>query len=531
MSIHGYSLVNGEPTLSGGAVFTGFNPQTGAALEPIFHSATLEDVDRAAELASEAFAIYGKLPGTEKGRFLRQIAAELELISGELVERAQRETALPEKRLQGEVGRTVGQLRLFAQVVAEGSWVAARIDPAEPKRTPLPRADLRSMLRPLGPVVVFGASNFPLAFSVAGGDTASALAAGNPVIVKAHPAHPGTSELVGQAICRSVVACGLPRGVFALLFDAGTEVGVSLVQHAKVKAVGFTGSLGAGRALMQMAAARPEPIPCFMEMGSSNPFFVLPEALRTRGPQIAKGLFASFTLGTGQFCTKPGLIFLPGNDHGDAFVAELVEQVKQAAPATMLTQGISRNYARGVERLEADESVEVLARASSVELSNEQGMPTLLQVSGQDLRKNRELAHEVFGPSAVIVRYESRAEMLALARDLEGQLTATVQGTDGDVEGYADLLSILEGKAGRLIVNGYPTGVEVCHAMVHGGPYPATSDSGTTSVGSQAIFRFARPVCYQDFPQGALPAELRDENPLGIWRLLNGEFTRTAVGE
>ena len=531
MSIHGYSLLNGKSIESSGTVFAGTDPQTGASLEPSFHSAFSEDVHRAACLAEEAFLSYGKLSGREKGRFLRQIAMEIELIAGELVERARLETALPEKRLQGEVGRTAGQLRLFAQVVEEGSWVTARIDPALPERTPLPRADLRSMLRPLGPVAIFGASNFPLAFSVAGGDTASAFAAGNPVLVKAHPAHPGTSELVGQAICRALQACNLPQGVFALLFDAGTEVGAALVQHPKVKAVGFTGSLTAGKALMKLAAARPEPIPCFMEMSGANPFFVLPEALRMRGSQIAKGLFASFTLGTGQFCTKPGLIFLPSNEDADTLVTELVGQVNQATPSTMLSQSICRNYSTGVEHRKSHDRVKLLAMAHpSGDANNAQGVPALLQIGGSDLLSDQDLAKELFGPCAILVRYESREEMIALALALEGQLTATVQGTDAELEAYADLISILEGKAGRLIFNGYPTGVEVCHAMVHGGPYPATSDSRSTSVGSQAIFRFARPVCYQDFPQASLPTELKDANPLGIWRLLDGEFTRAAVG-
>jgi len=532
MSIHGFSLLNGKSIENSGTIFAGLDPQTGASLDPPFHSASSQDVHLAAGLAEKAFLSYGKLSGREKGRFLRQIATEIEQISGDLVERARLESGLPEKRLQGEVGRTTTQLRLFAQVVEEGSWVTARIDPAEPKRTPLPRADLRSMLRPLGPVAVFGASNFPLAFSVAGGDTASALAAGNTVIVKAHPAHPGTSELVGQAISRSLHACDLPQGVFSLLFDAGTEVGVTLLQHPKVKAIAFTGSLTAGKALMKLAATRPEPIPCFMEMSSANPFFVLPEALKTRGSQISKALFGSFTLGTGQFCTKPGLIFLPRNEDADTLVAELVAQINQATPTTMLSQSICRNYSTGIEQRQAHGSVELLAMARASEDSgNSQGVPALFLISGGDLLRDQDLAKELFGPCAFIVRYESREEMIALTVALEGQLTATVQGTDSDLEGFADLISILEGKAGRLIFNGYPTGVEVCHAMVHGGPYPATSDSRSTSVGSQAIFRFARPVCYQDFPQAALPVELKDQNALGIWRLLNGEFTRAALGD
>jgi len=529
--LRGYSILKGEPREGTGATFAGFDPAAGIRLDPVFHSASMEDVDLAANLAGEAFAIYGKLSGREKSRFLRHIAAGIENIAAELVERAHRETALPEKRLQGEVGRTISQLRLFAQFVEEGSWVAARIDPAEPRRTPLPRADIRSVLRPLGPVAVFGASNFPLAFSVAGGDTASALAAGNPVIIKAHSAHPGTSELVGQVICRSVKECGLPAGVFALLFGTGAHVGSALVRHPKVKAVGFTGSLSAGKALMQLAAARLEPIPCFTEMSSTNPLFVLPEALRTRGAQIADGLFGSFTLGVGQFCTKPGLVFLPLNESSDALVAALVARVNQATASPMLTEGICKNYKTGVAQRQGHGSVELLAQTGSTEGTGAGHVsPALFEVSGSELLRDDELAHEIFGPSTLIVRYTNREELIALAQALEGQLTATLHGTDADIASFADLVDVLEQKAGRLVVNGFPTGVEVCHAMVHGGPYPATSDSRFTSVGTQAILRFARPVCYQDFPQAALPDELKDENPLGIWRLVNGAFTRDAVG-
>ncbi len=521
-------MIDGEARVGTGAVFAGFDPATGTRLDPAFHSASAEDVDLAANLAGEAFAIYSKLSGRDKCRFLRSIAAGIEGIAVELVQRAHRETALPEKRLQGELARTANQLRLFAQLVEEGSWVNARIDPAEPNRTPLPRADLRSMLRPLGPVAVFGASNFPLAFSVAGGDSASAFAAGNPVIVKAHSAHPGTSELVGQVICRSVRECGLPAGVFALLFGSGAQIGSALVKHPKVKAVGFTGSLSAGKALMQLAAARPEPIPCFTEMSSTNPLFVLPEALRTRAAQIADGLFGSFTLGVGQFCTKPGLVFLPKDEFADALVAGLVTRVEKAAASAMLTEGICRSYKTGVTQRQRHNSVELLAQPDSTESAGHV-FPALFQVNGGELLRDGELAKEIFGPSTLIVRYGDRNELIALAHGLEGQLTATLHGTDADLAAFADLIEILERKAGRLIVNGYPTGVEVCNAMVHGGPYPATSDSRFTSVGSQAILRFVRPVCYQDFPQAALPEELKDGNPLGIWRLVNGAFTRDAL--
>ena len=522
----GQSIVNGETLRGTGSEFAGLNPVTGARLDPVYHSATAEDVALAATLAGEAFDIYSKLSGAEKGRFLRHIADGLEAITAEVVARAQQETALPEARLKGEVARTVNQLRMFAGMIEEGSWSMARIDPALPDRKPLPRADIRSVLRPLGPVAVFGASNFPLAFSVAGGDTASALAAGNPVIVKAHSAHPGTSEMVGQVIANSVRACGLPAGTFAVLFGSGVQVGGALVQHPEIKAVGFTGSLSAGKALMQMAASRPEPIPCFMEMSSTNPLFVLPEALRTRPAQIAAGLFGSFTLGVGQFCTKPGLVFLPRNESADELVAELVSLVQKGAASPMLTEGICKSYKAGVAARGKNSRVALLAEPAQSADANGHVSPVLFEVTAKDLLDEPDLALEIFGPSTLVVRYADKKELLALARDLEGQLTATLHGTEADIAAFADLVSILERKAGRLVVNGFPTGVEVCHAMVHGGPFPATSDSRHTSVGSQAIYRFVRPVCYQDFPQAALPAELKDENPLGILRLLDGVYTR-----
>lgn len=529
LNLRGNSIVGGESREGAGAAFYGVNPATGERLQPVYRCASVADLNLAADLAWEAFDVYGRLPGREKARFLRHIADGLEAVVPELVERANRETALPEARLKGESARTINQLRLFAQVVEEGSWVNARIDPAQPDRKPLPRSDLRSMMRPLGPVAVFGASNFPLAFSVAGGDTAAAFAAGNPVIVKAHHAHPATGEMVGQIIARSVKQCGLPPGVFALLFGPGSEIGTALVEHPNVKAVGFTGSLSAGKALMQRAAARPEPIPCFMEMSSVNPVFVLPEALRTRAAQVGAGLFGSFTLGVGQFCTKPGLVFLPRDADADALVAEVKAQVEKAAASPMLTEGISKSYRTGIAGRQAQGAVDTVGQAASAGAASSYAAPVVMLIGGKDLLANPELATEVFGPSTLVVRYENREELLALARSLEGQLTATLHGTGVDLAAFADLIAILERKAGRLVVNGFPTGVEVCHAMVHGGPYPATSDGRATSVGTYSIYRFARPVCYQDFPQASLPEELKDANPLGIWRLVDGQFTRDAV--
>lgn len=526
----GQSIVNGQQKQGSGGSFSGVDPASGVQLDPVYSSASLEDLELAASLAEEAFAVYSRTPARARARFLRHVAQGLEGIAAEVVERANKETGLPEARLKGELARTVNQFRVFAQVVEEGSWTNARIDPAQPERKPLPRADIRSVLRPLGPVAVFGASNFPLAFSVAGGDTASALAAGNPVIVKAHPAHPGASELVGQVVSRSVRESGLPAGVFALLFDAGTQLGSALVAHPAIKAVGFTGSLAGGRALMQIAAARPEPIPCFMEMGSTNPLFVLPGALKTRAAEIANGLFGSFTLGVGQMCTKPGLIYLPQNEDAEPLVDALKVLVNQSSASVMLTHSICRNHAKGMILRQSHERVEALGHGAPPAGSNgAYAAPALFQASGRDMLEDPELAKEIFGPSALIVRYNDAGELTALAAALEGQLTVTVHGTDADIAAHADLLAALERKAGRLIVNGFPTGVEVCNAMIHGGPYPATSDSRTTSVGTLAIYRFARPVCYQNFPQAALPDELKDENPLGIWRLVDGQFTREAV--
>jgi alpha-ketoglutaric semialdehyde dehydrogenase len=531
VEIRGHSLVAGVPAPSTetGAGFRGVNPATGTALEPEFFSATDASVDHAVQAAQVAFASFGASCGKVRGALLRAIADRLESVREPLTERAHLETALPMARLQGELARTTGQLRLFAQVAEEGSWVNARIDRALPDRTPLPRPDLRSMLRPLGPVAVFGASNFPLAFSVAGGDTASALAAGNPVIVKAHPAHPGTSEIAARAIADSILVQGLPGGIFSLLLDSGTQVGVALVEHPGIKAVGFTGSLAAGRALMDRAASRPEPIPCFTEMSSTNPVFLLPGALRERGAQIARELFGSVTLGAGQFCTKPGLVFLP-QSAVPALVPSLQELTQHAVSHVLLTAGIARQFAKEVSKRTAATGMKVVASAPNAEAA--QGFcaaTTLLLIDTAALAAHPEWGEEVFGPTALLVAWDDRSAMLQAAQALHGHLTATLIGTPQDLEEFRDLIAVLETKVGRLIVNGYPTGVEVSHAMVHGGPYPATSDARFTSVGTQAILRFARPVCYQNFPIALLPEELHNGNPLGLLRMVDGVLTREGL--
>lgn len=507
-------------------LFRAVNPATGREIDPPFASARPEDVHRAAQLAAQAASAFALLSGRERAAFLRAIAAELTADGAEIVERAQLETGLPLPRLEGELARTTGQLRLFAEVIEDGSWVDARIDEALPDRKPLPRSDIRSMLRPLGPVAVFGASNFPLAFSVAGGDTASALAAGNPVIVKAHPAHPGTSELAGRAVVRAVQSCALPAGVFSLLFDSGIDVGVALVKHPAIKAVAFTGSAGGGQALMRLAASRPEPIPCYAEMGSTNPLFILPGAMRERASALAQGLQTSFTLGSGQFCTKPGLIFLP--DRGaDAFLDQLRAGVSALGPHGMLTPSIAQRYNTAVQDRLASGNAEWIAGMDAAPLlDGAAGGAAVFSVPLASFDQSPHLEEEIFGPTTLLVHYGEPDDLVATAQRLHGHLTATIHGTEDDLRSAADLVRVLETKVGRLLFNGYPTGVEVCHAMVHGGPFPATSDSRTTSVGTRAILRFARPVCYQDFPDAALPAELRRGNPLRIQRMLNGGYTR-----
>lgn len=520
------SLIDNVEQHGSGARFQAVNPADGKTLEQEFIAATAKDVDRAAELAAAAAPVFAAISKDERAKFLCAIADELTAAGAAIVERAMLETGLPRPRLEGELARTTGQLRLFAEVVEEGSWVDARIDEALPERKPLPRSDVRSMMRPLGPVAVFGASNFPLAFSVAGGDTASAFAAGNPVVVKAHPAHPGTSELAGRAVMRAVEKSKLPSGVFALLFDQGIDVGTTLVQHPAIQAVAFTGSAGGGQALMRLAATRPQPIPCYAEMGSTNPLFILPGALRERGTDLAKGLQTSFTLGSGQFCTKPGLVFVPEKDAGQ-FLDALRGGVSALGGHGMLTPGIAGRYNDAVAGRRAAGKAEWVAGFDGEPAGD--GATGGAAVFGVPLKAfvaNHELEEEIFGPTTLLIHYGDPRELVDVARRLHGHLTATIHGTEEDLRQASELVHVLETKVGRLLFNGYPTGVEVCHAMVHGGPFPATSDSRTTSVGTRAMLRFARPVCYQDFPDASLPMELRRKNPLGILRMVNGKYTR-----
>ncbi len=502
--------------------FRAENPATGDTIEPAFSAATQKHVDAACELAWDAFHLYWQTGLEQRARFLRAIADGILELGDELVERAHAESGLPTARLTGERGRTVGQLRLFADEILSGVWLGLRIDPAQPDRAPVPRPDLRQRRIPLGPVAVFGASNFPLAFSVAGGDTASALAAGCPVIVKGHPAHPGTSELAAQAILTAAARCGMPDGVFSLLNSNTNDVGAALVAHPRIKAVGFTGSRAGGLAVVKIANERHQPIPVYAEMSSVNPVLLLPGALSERAGSIGAAFVASVTLGAGQFCTKPGLVFVIDSPAADDFMDAAAEALARVQPATMLTRQIHEAYEQGVRRLEAHGAVAIVARGPEP-AGYAAGRSALFSIPAAALVSSPELADEVFGAASLVVRCDDEAELLDAAERLDGQLTASMHLTAGDHPLAARLLPILEQKAGRIIVNGWPTGVDVSHAMVHGGPFPATSNNRTSSVGTLAIERFLRPVCYQDVPQDLLPPELRGEGK-GLPRRMDGRF-------
>jgi NADP-dependent aldehyde dehydrogenase len=500
----------------------GVNPETGETLDPAYAGATREQLDEACRLAAEAFDAYRATDPEARARFLERIAQNILDLGDALVERCVAESGLPRPRIEGERGRTMGQLRLFANVVREGRYLAARIDPAQPQRKPLPRPDVRSRMVPLGPVAVFGASNFPLAFSVAGGDTASALAAGCPVVAKSHPAHPGTSEMVGRAIRDAVAASGLAEGVFSLLFDSGYEIGQALVADPRIKAVGFTGSRRGGLALVKIAQGRPEPIPVYAEMSSINPVILFAGALNERGTQIAQAFVNSLMMGAGQFCTSPGLLLGIESDGLDRFTQAAADALKEAAPGTMLTPGIHQAYCAGVEALAAHNEVETLARGQAGH--NFQGQAGLFATTANAFLADEKLREEIFGSSSLIVRCADEPALANVVESLEGQLTASLHMAESDHEDARRLLPVLERKVGRILVNGFGTGVEVNHAMVHGGPFPATSDGRSTSVGSMAIDRFLRPVAYQDLPDALLPDELRDSNPRGVDRLVDGKL-------
>ncbi len=516
----------GFSTSGRGDTFTvGMNPATDEPLSGQFPGATIDEMNQAVSQAQRAASVYGKMSGEEKAEFLNAIAEEIENLGDALVERCCAESGLPEARILGERGRTTGQLRMFADLVSEGSWLEATIDTAQLDRAPVPKPDLRKMLVPMGPVVVFAASNFPLAFSTAGGDTASALAGGNPVIVKAHGAHPGTSALIGEAIVKAAQRTGMPDGVFSLLHGSGKIVGQGLIQHPGIKAAGFTGSQQAGRILYDLANQRPEPIPFFAEMGSINPVLLLPSAYNT---DTAEMLAGSITMGVGQFCTNPGLIVSTASAELDHFVQVLGEALSALDSGVMLTERICKSYNEGVATTLAQAGITVEARSEGGDGPN-LGQPTLAYVSGETFLANPEFATEVFGPFSLIVKCKDASELEAVMASLEGQLTGSVIGSEDELVQYQSAIESMESKVGRIIYNGVPTGVEVCPSMQHGGPYPAASDSRFTSVGTAAIKRFVRPVSFQSWPESQLPAELKSENPLHIWRLVDSQWTKDSV--
>ncbi|MDX5586122.1 MAG: aldehyde dehydrogenase (NADP(+)) [Aureibaculum sp.] len=526
--ITGKNYLGNQLSNKGTKTYKTFNPLLNIENDVIYYEATSEEIDQAVSLASQAFSEFRITSGVKKAAFLNAIADEILLLDEELVQTYCSETGLPEGRAKGERGRTIGQLRAFAELVQEGSWVEATIDTAIPDRTPIPKPDLRKMLMPLGPVVVFGASNFPLAYSTAGGDTAAAFAAGCPVIVKSHPMHAGTGELVASAINRAAEKTGMPNGVFSNLNSSGIEVGVQLVQHPKVKAVGFTGSIRGGRSLFDLASQRKEPIPVFAEMGSVNPVIILPEALKKRGADLAKTYAGSITLGTGQFCTNPGLLLgIKGNGLTN-FIQNLSKEIVKIEPSCMLHPNIIGAYENNKKRAISQEGLTVVADYNT-DVQTNYARQTVTTVEGRTFLENTTLHQEVFGPFSMVVQCENAEQLKVIISKLEGQLTGTLIADDHEASRFAEVIDALQNRVGRIIFNGVPTGVEVCPSMQHGGPYPASTDSRFTAVGIHSIKRWVRPFSYQDWPNNLLPNELKNENPLGISRLVNNMETSNKI--
>jgi len=490
----------------------------------MFQDATKQEINEVMEKAWKAFHEYRKCSLKERAGFMRAIAVELEQCGDELIHTAMKETNLPEARLRNERGRTIFQLNQYADACEKGEWLEARIDTAIPDKNP-PKPDIRKMQVPLGPVIVFGASNFPFAYSTAGGDTATAFAAGCPVVVKAHPAHPLTSNRVAEAILKAACDCKLPDGVFTHIHGASFEVGKALVMHPLTKAVGFTGSYLGGKALFDWANQRKEPIPVFSEMGSINPIFLLPGKLASDAAAIAAMCAGSITLGVGQFCTNPGLIIGIESEALQTFVHDLGKAIKQIAPGTMLHTGIVKAYKEKKGEALLQEEVHLVAESEQAP-SEVQGLPTIATATGAAFLSNPVLHQEVFGPYSIVIRCKDMEEMVTVAKKLEGQLTATLMATDSDITGNDELVEAIKNICGRFIINSVPTGVEVCLSMHHGGPFPASTDGRYTSVGADAIKRFVRPIAFQNWPKQLLPDELKDGNPLGIWRMVNGEVSK-----
>jgi NADP-dependent aldehyde dehydrogenase len=527
MNITGKNFIGYTISAAGTNSFQTVNPATGQSLPGQFYLITEQEATAVAAKAAAAFKIYSKKSAEEKAVFLDTIADEITAAGDDLINRAMEETGLPNARLTGERARTTGQLKMFAKLLREGSWIDARIDTAIPTRMPLPKPDLRHMLIPVGPVMVFGASNFPFAYSAAGGDTASALAAGCPVILKAHPLHAGTDEMVAQAIISAAKKTNMPDGVFSLVFS-DEKTAIQLVKDTAVKAIGFTGSRKGGMAIFNAAVNREEPIPVYAEMSAVNPVILMPAAVAANATGIAQNFAGSVTMGVGQFCTNPGLVFMVDDSNAKTFLNSLSESIEKAAPATMLSKNICTAYTDGIEKLK---SMAALSAQSALPAQSDktEAAPCIFTVAQKDFIANKNLSHEVFGPVSLIVLCQTVDEICQALQNLEGQLTATVHASADDEKYLQPVIDLMKEKAGRILFGGFPTGVEVCDAMVHGGPFPATTDARSTSVGTAAILRFVRPVAYQNFPQQLLPEALKNENSLNILRLVNGTFSRDAV--
>jgi NADP-dependent aldehyde dehydrogenase len=526
--ITGKNYIGYRQSAKGTKTYKTFNPQLNIENKHVFVEATSEEINEAANLASEAFKTFRTISGDKKAVFLNTIADEILALDDELIQTYCSESGLPEGRAKGERGRTIGQLRMFAELVKDGSWVEASIDTAIPNREPFPKSDIRKMDIPLGTVVVFGASNFPLAYSTAGGDTAAALAAGCPVIVKSHPMHAGTGELVASAIIKAAKQTGMPEGVFSNLNSSGIEVGVQLVQHPQVKAVGFTGSIRGGRALFDLASKREEPIPVFAEMGSINPVVILPEVLKNRSESLAKTYAGSITLGTGQFCTNPGLLLGIKGKSLSSFIQKLSDEIIKIEPSCMLHPNIIGAYESNKQKALAQPELSIVADFNT-EVKTNYARQTITTVEGKTFLENTALHQEVFGPYSMVVQCENVDQLEAIISKLEGQLTGTLIADNDEMSQYPQIVSAMQNRVGRLIYNGVPTGVEVCPSMVHGGPYPASTDSRFTAVGIHSIKRWVRPFSYQDWPNALLPNELKNENPLKITRLVNNKLTKDSI--
>jgi len=525
MTLIADNFIGFKNSAKGEKTFQSFVPAKNEYLPEKFTQATQEEFDAAIALAEKAFPVYRETSYEQRAKFLDAIADEIMALGDALIERCTAESGLPVARITGERGRTCGQLKLFAQLLRDGWWLDARIDTAQPDRQPLPKSDIRRMLIPLGPVAVYGASNFPLAFSTAGGDTASALAAGCPVIVKSHSSHPGTNALVSSAIAKAAQTTGMPEGVFSSVY-LNHEHSVKLVENPVIKAVGFTGSRHVGMTLFNAANARPEPIPVYAEMSAINPVVLMENALVSQKEKIAKALSGSVTMGVGQFCTNPGLVLMIESEASKAFIESFAGEFVNTVPGTMLNRNICKAYAHGIDTLNGAGATLVAEASTAANADKAEARPSAFSTTGAAFLSNKAFTEEVFGPATLFVVCKDAAELHSVLNSLEGQLTATVHAADGDKEALLPVVSIITQKAGRVIYGGYPTGVEVCHSMVHGGPFPSTSNAASTSVGTGAILRFVRPVAFQDFPDDLLPDALKKDNPLNILRLVDGNWTK-----